>query len=110
MKEPSSRAWVEVDLGALKRNGAALRSRTGAALLPMVKADAYGLGIAGILKTLLALDLWGLGVATLGEVEQLRALGYSGRMIIFTPLLESELDRALDLKVTPALGSPETVA
>ena len=39
-----TRAWVEVDLGALLRNGARVVEHTGARLLPMVKADAYGLG------------------------------------------------------------------
>ena len=38
------RAWVDIDLGALLRNGARVATQAGVPLLPMVKADAYGLG------------------------------------------------------------------
>jgi alanine racemase len=38
------RAWVEVDLDALVRNARALERHARTRLLPMVKADAYGLG------------------------------------------------------------------
>ena len=41
-----TRAWVEIDLGALRRNWATMAVR-GVPLLPMVKADAYGLGAGG---------------------------------------------------------------
>jgi len=37
------RAWVDVDLGALLRNGTALAARANVPLLPMVKADATAL-------------------------------------------------------------------
>ena len=58
------RAWVDVDLGALLRNGTALATRANVPLLPMVKADAYGLGAERISRTLERLDPWGFGVAT----------------------------------------------
>ena len=44
MQSQLTRAWVEIDLGALLRNGARVAEHTGSRLLPMVKADAYGLG------------------------------------------------------------------
>ena len=46
MKHSLARARVEIDLGALQRNGAAVARRAGVPLLPMIKADAYGLGAA----------------------------------------------------------------
>ena len=52
MQEPFRRAWVEVDLGALNRNAAVMRARAGAPLLPMVKADAYGLGADRVVTAL----------------------------------------------------------
>ena len=38
------RAWIELDMGALRHNVAALRALLppGCALMPAVKADAYG--------------------------------------------------------------------
>src|SRR5664279_5345417 len=49
MHTPLKRAWVEIDLGALMRNGAAMAAR-GAALIPMVKGDAYGLGAVPVAR------------------------------------------------------------
>src|SRR3970282_1918105 len=70
------RAWVEVDLSKLVHNAptppAAAR---GAKLLPMVKADAYGLGAVPVAKALEALEPWGFGVATIPEGAELRAAG-----------------------------------
>ena len=66
------RAWVDVDLGALLRNGTSLANQAGVPLLPMVKADAYGLGAERVARTLERLDPWGFGVATVGEGEELR--------------------------------------
>ena len=104
-----TRAWVEVDLGALKRNGAAVAARSGARLLPMVKADAYGLGVEPVVKALGSLDPWGFGVATVAEGEEIRAFGFDGRIVLFTPVLEEDLERADGAKLTPALGSPATI-
>lgn len=109
MSSYPSRAWVEVDLGALKRNGAAVAERSGARLLPMVKADAYGLGVERVVKALESLDPWGFGVATVEEAEELRRFGYEGRIVLFTPFLEQDLDRVEKANLTPALGSPQMI-
>lgn len=110
MSSTPTRARVEVDLGALKRNGAAVAARSGARLLPMVKADAYGLGVARVVEALESLDPWGFGIATIREGEELRALGYEGRVVLFTPVLDEDLERADRANLTPALGSPQTIA
>jgi DNA mismatch repair protein MutS len=46
-----------VDLDALLRNARAFAGRTGAPLLPMVKADAYGLGAVAVARALAQLDV-----------------------------------------------------
>ncbi|MCI0573869.1 MAG: alanine racemase, partial [Myxococcaceae bacterium] len=67
------RAWVEVDLASLMANARAmLATARGAALLPMVKADAYGLGAVPVARALEALAPWGYGVATVDEGVELR--------------------------------------
>src|SRR3954470_4519768 len=62
-----TRAWVEVDLGALCRNGAAIAARAGVPILPMVKANGYGIGAVRAALALDAVNPWGYGVATVGE-------------------------------------------
>src|SRR6266849_1185493 len=81
MKHSLARARVEIDLGALQRNGAAVARRAGVPLLPMIKADAYGLGAAAALRALDVLEPWGYGVATVAEGEELRGLGVHVRSL-----------------------------
>jgi alanine racemase len=97
------RAWVEIDLGALLRNGAAMAAR-GAALIPMVKADAYGLGAVPVAHALERLDPWGYGVATIDEGRALRTAGITRRVIVFTPVHGTELDEMRAARLTPILA------
>jgi alanine racemase len=105
------RAWVEVDLGALRRNAATVARHTGAPLLPMVKADAYGLGAVRVARELDAMnEVWGFGVATVREGEELRRAAITKPILVFTPLLARELDLAERLSLTPALGDATSIA
>lgn len=109
MKQSLARARVEIDLGALQRNGAAAARRAGVPLLPMIKADAYGLGAKAALRALDPLEPWGYGVATVAEGEELRDSGVSRPVVIFTPLVEAELSRARAARLTPTLGFPQEI-
>ncbi|HEX9249348.1 MAG TPA: alanine racemase [Gemmatimonadaceae bacterium] len=109
MKHSLARARVEIDLGALQRNGAAVARRAGVPLLPMIKADAYGLGAAAALRALDVLEPWGYGVATVAEGEELRDLGVARPVVVFTPLLAEELTRVRSARLTPTLGFPAEI-
>lgn len=103
-----TRAWVEVDLGALMRNGAAMAAR-GAPLIPMIKADAYGLGAVPVARALERLDPWGYGVATIDEGRALRAAGIGRPVIVFTPVHGAELGELRAAQLTPALARAEDI-
>ncbi|MEA2763931.1 MAG: alanine racemase [Gemmatimonadaceae bacterium] len=109
MKPTLARARVEIDLGALQRNGAAVARRAGVPLLPMIKADAYGLGAKGALRALEVLEPWGYGVATVAEGQELRDLGVSRPIVVFTPLLDGDLATARAARLTPTLGFPREI-
>lgn len=100
-----SRGWMEVDLSALVRNAQALQDRAGVPLIPMIKADAYGLGADQVAHALESLSPLGYGVATVSEGQQLRDAGITRQIIIFTPLLESDMEPAHAAGLTPTLGS-----
>jgi alanine racemase len=104
------RAWVDVDLAALRRNAEAVRARAGVPLLPMVKADAYGLGVLPTVRALEALDPWGYGVATVAEGRELRDAGVRRRVLVFTPLIGADLDAAHAAGLTPCLGDADAIA
>jgi alanine racemase len=105
----AARAWIDIDLGALVRNGAALRRRAGVPLLPMVKADAYGLGAVPVARALERLEPWGFGVATVAEGAELRAAGIARPVVVFTPLLPRDLAAALAAGLTPTLFRPADI-
>lgn len=100
-----NRSWMEVDLGALVRNASALAARCGVPLIPMIKADAYGLGAEQVAHALEHLGPMAYGIATVDEGVELRSAGISRPIIIFTPLLAEELEAAHLASLTPTLGS-----
>lgn len=104
-----TRAWVEVDLGALCRNGAALAARAGVPLVPMVKADGYGIGGLRAALALDSLNPWGFGVASVTEGDELRRGGITRPIIVFTPILRTEIDALRRADLTPALGDPAVI-
>jgi len=99
-----SRAWMEVDLGALVRNAAALARRSGVPLIPMIKADAYGLGALQVAYAMEELSPFAYGVATVDEGRELREGGIDRDIVVFTPLLAEDLAQANELRLTPTLG------
>src|SRR5215211_7745737 len=111
MHSSMRRAWVEVDLGALLRNGQRIAAQAKVPLLPMVKADAYGLGAIPVARALDELDPapWGFGVATIAEGEELRRAEITRPIIVFTPLLAGDFDAAVRADLTPALGARDAI-
>ncbi len=104
MASSEQRAWMEVDLGALCRNASALSARSGVPLIPMIKADAYGLGAEMVWRALETENVLAYGVATIEEGTTLRAAGLDRSIIVFTPLLREELAEAHHSQLTPTLG------
>lgn len=108
----TDRAWLDVDLDAVRHNVRQLRARAGVPLVVMVKANAYGVGAVMVSRALgVPFDRtpagpeapWGLGIASLDEAAELREAGCRGRILCLTPLLAAELARAHALGVRPAL-------
>jgi len=104
---PTSRAWAEIDAAALLRNARTVQSSVGpdARLLPMVKADAYGLGVAEAVQALEPLGPWGFGVATAEEGAELRALGITRPVVVVSPVPEGSLRTALEADLQIGIAS-----
>ncbi len=100
---------MEVDLDAIVRNARAMAARA-SAILPMVKADAYGLGAVRVAGALEQLSPWGYGVATVEEGIELRDAGITRPVVLFTSVEREELSAARDARLTPSLASAEAVA
>lgn len=102
----TARAWVDVDLGALVANARTLAKACGARLLPMVKANGYGLGAAPVARALDELDPWGFGVATVEEGIALRASGVARPILVVSPLTTETVGPMLQNGFRPAIGDP----
>jgi alanine racemase len=101
-----TRAWVEVDLDALRANYEAVAARVGpaAAMIPMVKADAYGLGMLRVVGALEPLGPWGYGVATVDEGVTLRESGVARPIIVFSPVAPQALAAAARARLTLSIS------
>jgi alanine racemase len=100
----TARAWVDVDLGALLANARTLTGLTGVRLLPMVKANGYGVGAVAVARALEPLDPWGYGVASVEEGEALRAAGIDRPVLVVSPLLPEAADAHLAHDLRPTIG------
>ncbi|EFH28798.1 MULTISPECIES: alanine racemase [Streptomyces] len=95
------RARAEIDLAALRANVRALRARaSGAALMAVVKSDAYGHGAVPCARAAVEAGARWLGTATPEEALALRKAGLPGRIMcwLWTPggpwreAIEADLD------------------
>ena len=107
--ETNARAWIDVDLGALVRNARALARRAGVPLVPMVKADAYGLGAVAVVRALEQLDPLAYGVATIGEGEELRRAGITRPVVMFSPARVEDLPQLRAAALTPTLAARDGI-
>ncbi len=98
---------LDVDLDALVRNAAAYAGRVGVPLLPMVKADGYGIGAVPVARALEPLGPFGYGVASVAEAGALRAAGIARPIVAFQPLLPSDVEGFERADVRPVIGSLE---
>jgi alanine racemase len=107
-----ARAWVEIDTGALRENYRTIRRTVGSApaVIPMVKADGYGLGAATVVKALEPLDPWGFGVATADEGAALRAQGVRRPILVAAPLSAAALERAAAAGLIASISDIDTLA
>jgi alanine racemase len=104
MSGSGSRAWIDVDLGALVENASTVARAAGTRLLPVVKANAYGLGAVTVSRALEQLEPWGYGVATIEEGAELRAAGITRPILVFMPTRAQLFDQYDLHQLTPALG------
>src|SRR5665811_2355849 len=70
----------------------------------MVKADAYGLGVAGAVAALEAEQPWAFGVATIEEGVALRSLGVTRPVLVLSPTLPASFPEAVEAGLTLSLS------
>ncbi|HIF95167.1 MAG TPA: alanine racemase [Myxococcales bacterium] len=98
-------AWAWIDRDALRHNARhAIACADGRAVIGVVKADAYGHGIAEIARGLLAEGISRLAVISVGEGAELRRAGIVAPVLLLGGLTDAAAaERALKWGLTPVL-------
>jgi alanine racemase len=111
MSESAAEARLTIDLDALTANHALLRRLAcGAEVTPVVKADAYGLGVGPVALRLAAKGARGFFVARVAEGEELRGVLGDGPIIYVLDGCPPGAGRRLEAAgLTPVLNSLEQV-
>ena len=105
------RAWVEIDLQALRRNYRRLRDRVSPArILAVVKADAYGHGAVAVAHALEREGVAGFAVATAEEAIELREAGVAASILVLSPLPPEAAGTLRRYALTPVVSSLESLA
>lgn len=101
-----SAATLTIDLGALAANWRLLRDRVAPAeCAAVVKADAYGIGIAQAVPALAAAGCRTFFVAHLGEAERVREAAPSAVVYVLNGLLPGAAEAFAAAGARPVLGS-----
>jgi alanine racemase len=104
-------AWIEIDGDALAGNVAVIRGLAGegVAVLPVVKADAYGHGMLPVARILEGAGVEGLSVATLDEAIALRDGGITTPILVLYPIPPGAVAEAARRSIGVAAGEPSAV-
>ncbi len=94
--------WIEIDLAAVQRNVAALRSISNAPhFMAVVKANGYGHGAEAIARAAVEAGADWLGVASVEEGVELRRAGITAPILVLGLVVPGQADTVLmyDLRV-----------
>ena len=108
MEQLLRRTWAEIDLDALCHNYGCLRGRSGARVLGVVKADAYGHGAIQVARLLEGRCAF-FGVSSMLEAMELRQAGLHTPILILGASMDTHIDCILDYGLTPTVFSAHTL-
>ena len=94
--------YVQIDLDAIRDNLRAVRAKTGANVMAVVKADAYGHGAVQVARHLEA-DCSFFGVSSVAEAMELRQAGLKKPILILGHTPVEGFPRAVELDIRIAI-------
>ncbi|WP_114152859.1 alanine racemase [Chromobacterium haemolyticum] len=102
-------AWLEIDKAALDHNLAELKRLVGAdtKVCAILKADAYGHGIANVMPSIIAQGIPCVGIASNEEARVARASGYKGVVARVRSATQEEIADGLQYDMQELVGNLE---
>lgn len=100
--------WVEVDADAFEDNIDKVREMIGnSRLCAVMKADAYGNGIALLIPSILAKRVMDVAITSNDEARVARQLGYRGRLIRIRAATPEEMEDGFAFGIEELIGNRE---
>jgi alanine racemase len=108
----TSSAFLTIDLDALADNYRLFQQKVGpgCSVAGLVKADAYGLGLAPVVEKLLSLGCPQFFVATIEEALRFRAISQDAPIAVLGGLFKGAEKEYLANNIRPVLNSPDDIA
>ncbi|MGP8237998.1 MAG: alanine racemase [Limisphaerales bacterium] len=108
---PSRPAWIEIDLGRLRRNLHIIRADLPrpVELLAVIKDDAYGHGAVDVARVAAEAGAWGYGLSTLEEALTLRDAGVAAPLLLLGERQEAELSWCVAHDLTVCVNHARTI-
>jgi alanine racemase len=104
----AARAWIEIDLGAVRHNLRSLKACVGTSqLVAVVKSDAYGHGLVEVARVAIEEGCWGLAVVNIDEGLTLRKNGFDCNLVVVGPIFPFELEAAIEADLALPVYSVE---
>jgi len=99
-------AWIEIDSSAVRHNFRRIQQASGTGkVLAVVKDNAYGHGAVEISRVLSAEGVFMLGVSSPGEALELKVAGIKVPVLVLSPLLPEDAEKAVRLNVRTAVDN-----
>ncbi|PSW22350.1 alanine racemase [Photobacterium swingsii] len=105
----SSNAWLEVDTHAFSNNIQLLQNQLAdnTKICAIMKADAYGNGIAGLMPSIIANNVACVGITSNEEARVVRKHGYTGKIMRVRAASRNEIEGGLDFHMEELIGTKE---
>lgn len=102
----SANVWVEIDQAAFESNIRDVHALLDgeSEICAIMKADAYGHGIANLMPSVLAMQIPCVGVASNEEARVVRASGFEGRLMRVRSATPDEIRGAFDYRMEELFG------
>ncbi|RQR46342.1 alanine racemase [Burkholderia sp. Bp9126] len=102
-------SWIEVNLGVFEKNLSNVRHvlTKGTKLCAVVKADAYGVGLATLMPSIIKANVTCIGIASTEEARLVRASGFKGQLLRVRAAFPDEIAAALPYDVEELVGNAE---
>lgn len=103
----SSNAWLEIDTQAFSGNIQLLQNQLNAEtkICAIMKADAYGNGIAGLMPSIIANQVPCVGITSNEEARVVRKHGYTGKIMRVRAASKNEIEAGLEYQMEELIGT-----